>query len=342
MTGYRARVDDALRAAVAAEDELDDRDGRPPDPGGRQAGAPALRGGSAAVAGHDAAAVEAAVTDDVVRGGVAVELVQVGSLYHDDVIDEADTRRGASRASTPAGATSRRSSPATSCSPRRPRSPPASAPRWPGSSPPRSAGSARARSASCSSAYDAGRTEDELPRRHRGQDGGPVRHRLPDRRHRRRPPPPRHRPPHRVRPPVRHGVPDRRRRARRGRHRRAAGQAGRPRPRRGHLHPARCSGPSPAATSDLRPLLGRPIAGGELDLARDLVRGSDGVAQSIAGGPGLRRPAPSPAWPPSASVPSALALAGAARHLLLDAEAYNEVVDPHARMPSVSVHRRCR
>lgn len=33
------------------------------------------------------------VDDDVVRGGVAVELVQVGSLYHDDVIDEAEIRR---------------------------------------------------------------------------------------------------------------------------------------------------------------------------------------------------------------------------------------------------------
>ncbi|MDH3683149.1 MAG: polyprenyl synthetase family protein, partial [Acidimicrobiia bacterium] len=33
------------------------------------------------------------VSDDVVRGGVAVELVQVGSLYHDDVMDEAQIRR---------------------------------------------------------------------------------------------------------------------------------------------------------------------------------------------------------------------------------------------------------
>jgi len=33
------------------------------------------------------------VPDDVVRGGVAVELVQVGSLYHDDVMDEAQIRR---------------------------------------------------------------------------------------------------------------------------------------------------------------------------------------------------------------------------------------------------------
>ena len=31
---------------------------------------------------------------DVVRGGVSCELVHLGSLYHDDVMDEADTRRG--------------------------------------------------------------------------------------------------------------------------------------------------------------------------------------------------------------------------------------------------------
>jgi heptaprenyl diphosphate synthase len=36
----------------------------------------------------------APVTDDVVLGAVAVELVHMGSLYHDDVIDEATTRRG--------------------------------------------------------------------------------------------------------------------------------------------------------------------------------------------------------------------------------------------------------
>lgn len=35
-----------------------------------------------------------------VEAGVAVELIHVGSLYHDDVIDEADTRRGASSANT--------------------------------------------------------------------------------------------------------------------------------------------------------------------------------------------------------------------------------------------------
>jgi heptaprenyl diphosphate synthase len=32
--------------------------------------------------------------DDLVRGGVACELVHLGSLYHDDVMDEAEMRRG--------------------------------------------------------------------------------------------------------------------------------------------------------------------------------------------------------------------------------------------------------
>ena len=36
----------------------------------------------------------APATQDVVRGGVACELVHLGSLYHDDVMDEAETRRG--------------------------------------------------------------------------------------------------------------------------------------------------------------------------------------------------------------------------------------------------------
>lgn len=36
----------------------------------------------------------AAVTDDVLRGAAAVELVHVGSLVHDDIMDSASTRRG--------------------------------------------------------------------------------------------------------------------------------------------------------------------------------------------------------------------------------------------------------
>ncbi|MFP4513434.1 MAG: polyprenyl synthetase family protein [Acidimicrobiales bacterium] len=35
----------------------------------------------------------ARATDDAVRGGVSVELVHIGSLYHDDVMDDATTRR---------------------------------------------------------------------------------------------------------------------------------------------------------------------------------------------------------------------------------------------------------
>src|SRR5205085_12101812 len=45
----------------------------------------------AAYAAHGA---REAASEDAVRGAVAVELVHLGSLYHDDVIDEAQTRRG--------------------------------------------------------------------------------------------------------------------------------------------------------------------------------------------------------------------------------------------------------
>ena len=34
------------------------------------------------------------ISQDVVRGGVSCELVHLGSLYHDDVMDESPTRRG--------------------------------------------------------------------------------------------------------------------------------------------------------------------------------------------------------------------------------------------------------
>ncbi|MFA5775470.1 MAG: polyprenyl synthetase family protein [Ilumatobacteraceae bacterium] len=34
------------------------------------------------------------VSDDVINGGIACELVHLGSLYHDDVMDEGTTRRG--------------------------------------------------------------------------------------------------------------------------------------------------------------------------------------------------------------------------------------------------------
>ncbi len=36
----------------------------------------------------------APTTEDAVQGGIACELVHLGSLYHDDVMDESPTRRG--------------------------------------------------------------------------------------------------------------------------------------------------------------------------------------------------------------------------------------------------------
>ena len=44
---------------------------------------------AAAAVGNDIA-----VSDEVIQGGIACELVHLGSLYHDDVMDEAATRRG--------------------------------------------------------------------------------------------------------------------------------------------------------------------------------------------------------------------------------------------------------
>lgn len=44
----------------------------------------------AQVGGHD----NAVVADEVIQGGISCELVHLGSLYHDDVMDEATTRRG--------------------------------------------------------------------------------------------------------------------------------------------------------------------------------------------------------------------------------------------------------
>ena len=89
-------------------------------------------------------------TDAAVRGAVAVELVHLGSLYHDDVMDEAATRRTVDERQRPVGQPHRPSSPATSCSPGPRSSPPRSASRSPGCSPPPSGACARARSSSCS------------------------------------------------------------------------------------------------------------------------------------------------------------------------------------------------
>ncbi len=95
MDGHRARVEAALLQAVAAEDELMAQMGGHLITAGGKRARPLFAVASAAALATDPDGVAAAVTDDVILGGVAVELVQVGSLCHDDVIDEADTRRGA-------------------------------------------------------------------------------------------------------------------------------------------------------------------------------------------------------------------------------------------------------
>jgi len=56
---------------------------------GGKRGRPAFAIGAAATADP----AMGAVSDDVIRGAVSIELVHLGSLYHDDVMDEATTRR---------------------------------------------------------------------------------------------------------------------------------------------------------------------------------------------------------------------------------------------------------
>ena len=82
------RVEGALRESVRTDDPfLTDVAGHLIGAGGKR-----LRPLLAICAGCAGGARPA--TDDVITGAVAVELVHLGSLYHDDVIDEASTRRG--------------------------------------------------------------------------------------------------------------------------------------------------------------------------------------------------------------------------------------------------------
>jgi len=83
------RVETSLRASVRAEDPfLSDVAGHLISAGGKR-----LRPALAVCAAYAAKGLGPAA-DDAVTVGVAVELVHLGSLYHDDVIDEAETRRG--------------------------------------------------------------------------------------------------------------------------------------------------------------------------------------------------------------------------------------------------------
>jgi heptaprenyl diphosphate synthase len=82
-----ARVEAALRTAVRTEDEyLTELASHLIVAGGKRL-RPVVAMAAALTGGPE-------VTEDVVQGAVSVELVHLGSLYHDDVMDEADTRRG--------------------------------------------------------------------------------------------------------------------------------------------------------------------------------------------------------------------------------------------------------
>lgn len=90
------RVESQLRAAVASEDPFLTEVARHlVDAGGKRIRpALALAAAVAAADGDTDSAGEVGSPEEVVLGGVSVELVHVGSLCHDDVIDEAATRRG--------------------------------------------------------------------------------------------------------------------------------------------------------------------------------------------------------------------------------------------------------
>jgi heptaprenyl diphosphate synthase len=91
---HRARIEDALLAVVASDEELMAEMSVHLVRAGGKRQRPLFAVASAAAAATTPEDADAAVTDEAVLGGVAVELVQVGSLCHDDVIDEAETRRG--------------------------------------------------------------------------------------------------------------------------------------------------------------------------------------------------------------------------------------------------------
>jgi heptaprenyl diphosphate synthase len=87
MRQDRSRIEAAMREAVVTSDPyLTEIASHLIIAGGKR-----LRPVLAVVAGQVAGGES---NDDLVQGGVACELVHLGSLYHDDVMDEAETRRG--------------------------------------------------------------------------------------------------------------------------------------------------------------------------------------------------------------------------------------------------------
>ena len=89
------QVEEALRAATAGGDPfLSEVAGHLVQAGGKRL-RPALTLAAARACGSGPD-----LPDAVVQGGVAVELVHLGSLYHDDVMDESSSRRGVESANS--------------------------------------------------------------------------------------------------------------------------------------------------------------------------------------------------------------------------------------------------
>ena len=155
-------------------------------------------------------------TDDAITGAVAVELVHLGSLYHDDVIDEAETRRG--RPERERALEQHRRDPRRRLPPR-----PRVGARGVARRPRRRAARGDDRRAVPRSGARAAAPLRRRPHRgdlllrDRRQDRGAVRDRVPHRRDGGRGRRPDARRAHRVRPAPRRVLPDRRRRARRHR-----------------------------------------------------------------------------------------------------------------------------
>ena len=90
LAGDLGRVEARLRDAVSADDRfLGEAAGHLLQAGGKR-----LRPTLALCAAYAVHGAGVPASDDAVTGGASVELVHLGSLYHDDVIDEAETRRG--------------------------------------------------------------------------------------------------------------------------------------------------------------------------------------------------------------------------------------------------------
>ena len=88
MASDRERVDRALRTAVETKDShLNELASHLIIAGGKRL-RPVLSIAAAQVGS------ESTVSDEVIQGSIACELVHLGSLYHDDVMDESMTRRG--------------------------------------------------------------------------------------------------------------------------------------------------------------------------------------------------------------------------------------------------------